>query len=63
LIPVDAPEPDPKKTRSKLYAAMACYAAIALLAAWTLDGNPRLFVWAVLVYFAARTYLHEIRKP
>jgi hypothetical protein len=63
LIPVHDPEPDPKKTRSRLFAALACYALIALLAGWTLDGNYRLFIWTFLALLAARTYLHMARKP
>jgi len=42
---------------------MACYAAIALLAAATLDGNFRLVVWVFLGYLAFRTYLHTLQKP
>ena len=42
--------------------ALACYAGIALLAAFTLDGKFRLAVWVFLGYLAFRTYLHTIRK-
>jgi hypothetical protein len=42
---------------------MACYAAIALLAAFTLDGNFRLVVWIFLAGLAAKTYLATLRKP
>ena len=47
----------------KFYVALACYAAIALLAAFTLDGNARLVVWIFLGGLALRTYLHTLRKP
>lgn len=42
---------------------MACYAALAVLAGFTLDGNFRLVVWLFLALLAARTYLHTLRKP
>jgi hypothetical protein len=46
-----------------LLAAMVSYAAIALLAAFTLDGNFRLVVWIFLAGLALRTYLATLRKP
>ena len=46
-----------------LLAAMVCYAAIALLAAFTLDGNFRLVVWIFLAGLAIKTYLFTLRKP
>jgi hypothetical protein len=42
---------------------MACYAAIALLATFTLDGNFRLVVWIILAGLAVKTYLATLRKP
>ncbi len=42
---------------------MGCYAGIALLAGFTLDGKFRLVVWIFLAGLAARTYLHTLRKP
>jgi len=42
---------------------MACYAAIALLAGLTLDGNFRLVVWVILAALALKTYLFTLRKP
>jgi len=42
---------------------MACYAAIALLAWFTLDGNFRLIVWIILGALALKTYLFALRKP
>ena len=43
--------------------AMASYAVIALLAAFTLDGDFRLVVWLFLGGLAVRTYLVTLRKP
>jgi len=47
----------------RFYVAMICYAAIALLAWLTLDGNLRLIVWIILGGLALKTYLHTLRKP
>ena len=47
----------------KLYIAMACYAVIALLAWFTLDGNFLLIVLIVLGGLALKTYLHTLREP
>jgi len=47
----------------KFYTAMACYLAIALLAAFTLDGKFRLVVWIFLAGLAVRTYLRTLEKP
>jgi hypothetical protein len=63
LTPHDQPEPDAGKAGSRFYTALACYAAIALLAGFTLDGKFRLVVWIFLAGLAARTYLHTLRKP
>jgi len=52
----------PKRGR-KFYAALACYAGIALLAQFTLTGNFRLVVWIFMGYLALRTYLATLRKP
>jgi hypothetical protein len=41
----------------RLVWAFCAYAALALGAAFTLDGKARLFVWIVLAYFAVRTYI------
>ena len=45
------------------YVALACYAGIAALAGFTLDGKLRLAVWVFMGYLAFRTYLHTIQKP
>ncbi|HLG95572.1 MAG TPA: hypothetical protein VKX49_04590 [Bryobacteraceae bacterium] len=47
----------------KFYIALVCYAGIAALAAFTLDGKFRLAVWVFLGYLAFRTYLHTMQKP
>jgi len=61
-LPLDD-QPESGKTGPKLYTALACYALIALAAAFTLDGNFRLVVWIFLAGLAAKTYLHALRKP
>jgi len=62
LTPTDD-ESQPNRKGPSLLTAMACYAAIALLAAFTLDGNFRLVVWIILAGLAAKTYLATLRKP
>jgi hypothetical protein len=67
LSPEEQPESDqasdqPSRGR-RFYVALACYAAIALLAGFTLEGNFRLVVWILLGYLAFRTYLLTVRKP
>jgi len=59
----DPQEPGPLKSGPKFLTAMACYAAIAVLAWITLDGKIRLVVWIFVAGLAARTYLHTLRKP
>jgi hypothetical protein len=57
-------EPDqPAKIGRKFYQAMACYAAIALLAAWTLEGKFLWVVWIFLGGLALKTYLATLQKP
>lgn len=41
----------------RLVAACACYAALALLAAFTLDGKIRLAIWILLGGLAAKTLI------
>ncbi len=36
---------------------MACYAALAILATWTLDGKMRIAVWIFLGGLAVKTWL------
>jgi hypothetical protein len=42
---------------------MISYAAIALLAAFTLNGKFLWVVWIFLAGLAVRTYLATLRKP
>ena len=55
-------EPE-RATGRRLYTALACYGAIALLAGYTLDGNFRKFVWTFLGALVLLTYFHARRKP
>lgn len=41
--------------QKRFYRAMAVYAALALLATFTLDGNFRIGVWIFLVGLAVKT--------
>jgi len=59
----DEPEPGPPTSGPKFVTAMLCYAAIAVMAWFTLDGKFRLVVWIFIAGLAARTYLHRLRKP
>jgi hypothetical protein len=46
----------------RLIWAFCAYAALAIGAAFTLEGKFLYFVWIVLAYFAARTYVaHKAR--
>ena len=58
----DELEPGPTRGR-KFYLALACYAAIAILAALTLDGKFRWVVWIFLGGLAFKTYLATLQKP
>jgi hypothetical protein len=54
--------PGPKRGR-KFYLALACYGAIALLAASTLDGKFRWVVWIFLGGLALKTYIATLKQP
>ena len=41
----------------RFYTAMCAYAALAVLAGFTLDGVLRYAVWIVMVGFALKTYI------
>ena len=43
--------------QTRFYRAMAAYAAIAVLAGFTLDGKFRLAVWILLGGFAFKTLI------
>jgi hypothetical protein len=47
---------------TRLLAAMAAYAALALLATFTLDGKLRYFIWILMGALAAKTLIaHKAR--
>jgi hypothetical protein len=49
--------------KSRLIAAMACYAALAVLAAFTLQGIFKVSVWILLAGLAVKTWISaKIRK-
>jgi hypothetical protein len=55
-------ETGPQRGR-KFYIALASYAAIALLAAATLDGKFLWVVWILLGGLALKTYIATLQKP
>ncbi len=42
---------------ARFYSALAAYAALALLAAFTLDGVLRLAVWILMAGLALKTWI------
>jgi len=56
------PPAGPERGR-KFYLALACYAAIALLAAATLEGKFLWVVWIFLAGLALKTYIATLQKP
>ncbi|HUI79960.1 MAG TPA: hypothetical protein VLY24_18665 [Bryobacteraceae bacterium] len=42
---------------TRLFWAMSSYAVLALLAAFTLDGTLRYFVWILMAGLALKTYI------
>lgn len=44
--------------RRRGLAALASYAALALLAAFTLEQTPRVLVWLFLAALAVKTWIH-----
>lgn len=59
----DRGDPEGHKVGPRFFTALACYVGIALLAAFTLDGKLRTFVWIFLGFLVFRTYLLTLRKP
>jgi hypothetical protein len=51
----------PQKTR--LMTAMATYALLATLAAFTLTGRMRIAVWVFLAGLAVKTWLSSLPRP
>jgi hypothetical protein len=62
LYPDPEGEPGPPQKR-RFYIALSAYAAIALLAGVTLDGNFRLVVWILLGGLALKTYIATLKQP
>jgi len=48
--------------QARFYAAMTCYAVLALAAGCTLDGKFRITVWILLAAFGVRTYLAALQR-
>jgi hypothetical protein len=58
------PESDTGASRGrKFYLALACYAAIALLATFTLEGKFLWVVWVFLGGLALKTYIATLKQP
>jgi hypothetical protein len=49
--------------KMRFYAALTCYALLALAAAFTLQGNFRIMVWVVLGAFGVKTYVATLQRP
>ena len=47
---------------TRFYLALACYAMLAMLAAFTLEGPFRVAVWVFLGGLAVKTWLVTLRK-
>ncbi len=62
LYPDPEADAGPKKRR-KFYLALACYAAIALLATITLDGKFLWVVWIFLGGLVLKTYISTLKQP
>jgi len=63
LTPDHDPDFEPEQSGPKLWVAMTCYLAIALLAWLTLDGRFLWVVWIFLAGIAIKTYLAKLQKP
>jgi hypothetical protein len=65
--PASGQEPDPPPPLSgplhrRFIVAMLVYAALAVLAAFRLEGRPRLVVWMFLGLFAIKTLLVVLKQ-
>ena len=47
--------------KTRFYAAMACYAAIAIAGTIQLDGKTRIALWLFLAALALKTWIHNKR--
>lgn len=45
----------------RFYAAMGCYATLAVGAYFQLSGEVRVLLWVVLAGLAAKTWIHKKR--
>ena len=57
--PVDQPPPSDSPSPSRLAAALAAYAIISLLAAFTLTGKFRIVVWIFMAGLAVKSWVHS----
>jgi diacylglycerol kinase len=48
-------------TASRLWIAIASYAALGLMAAFTLERTPRILVWLILGALAVKTWIVWIK--
>jgi hypothetical protein len=49
-------------TRDRLIQAMVCYAVLAALGAWMLEGDIRLAVWIFLAALAVKSYVAFLKE-
>ena len=48
--------------KTRFITAMVCYAVLALLAAFTLDGPFRICVWIFLACLAVKTWIAKAQR-
>ena len=53
---------NPAMNDPKFHRAMLAYAALAILAGFTLDGTPRLAAWIALGGIALKTWIEVLRR-
>jgi hypothetical protein len=49
-------------TRERLIQAIVCYAVLAALGAWMLEGHFRIAVWIFLAALAIKTYVAFLKE-
>ncbi len=47
--------------KKRYYAALGCYALLALAAYFQLNGEVRVVIWILLAGLAAKTWIHKKR--